>query len=580
MDDAQAKRYHRPAVDQGGRTSRDARNESDPAWILDVITGVSADGITIQDATGRLIYANDAAGRMSGFPNGAALQAASPEAVLSAFEILDEEGAPLPVDKLSGRRALRGETEPEAIVRFRRAHSPEEHWSLVRATPLMDEDGSVQLVVNVFVDITAQRRRDVAQRLLDQASHELARSLDWDATIARIAQLAVPTMADWCAVDIAEGDGSFSLVALAHVDPERVAWAYDLRRRFPIDPDDPSGVAAVFRTGVPELIPEITQEMFDAAAIEDPELIEVIERLQLSSVMLVPLIARGRTLGVLQMVWAESGRHYDEEDLRTAQRLAERAALALDNARLYQERVHLADVLQARLLPGRLPAVPGFDIAARYLPAQAAEAGGDFYDLFEMDDGTWKAVIGDVCGRGPSAAALMGFVRFTLRAVSRQDTSPSQALVKVNRALVEELRDDPGGFCTAAIIRLAIGQGHVARATVAVAGHPLPMVLRPGAALSEVGAPGDLLGVMEDISVSDSSIDLELGDTLVMVTDGVLEASREPDWVRETLHPFLIGLSGSSAEDIAAAIEQMTSRTSERRSDDIAVLVLKFVGAA
>src|SRR4029079_9410530 len=156
-----------------------------------------------------------------------------------------------------------------------------------------------------------------------------------------------------------------------------------------------------------------------------------------------------------------------------------RAGFAIDNARLYEERDHVAQTLQARLLPKSLPRVPGMDVAARYLPANdVLQAGGDFYALFELDDGSWKAVIGDVCGKGPEAAALMGFVRFTMRAVSRQDTKPSEALVKLNRALREELEDERGAeFCTAAVVRIRPNDDG-ARLTVAVAGHPLPFIVR------------------------------------------------------------------------------------------------------
>ena len=141
-------------------------------------------------------------------------------------------------------------------------------------------------------------------------------------------------MADWCSVDVLQPDGSLSLIAVAHVDPAKVEWARELRRRFPTDATDTSGVANVARTGVSELVPEITKELIDAANITDPELLDIVERLQLSSVMYIPLIARGRILGALTMVWAESGKHYSEDDLRLGEDLASRAAFAIDNARL------------------------------------------------------------------------------------------------------------------------------------------------------------------------------------------------------------------------------------------------------
>jgi PAS domain S-box-containing protein len=547
----------------------------EPAWdVLEIITSASADGITVQDATGKLIYANDSAARMSGFSSGKVMQQASPDEIVERFELLDEEGLPMPVGELPGRRALGGERQPEAVVRFRRRLGGYDRWALVRATPIFDPRGQVRHVVNVFVDITADRERRQAQSFLADATKELVRSLNWEATIQRVARLAVPVMADWCTVDVLERDGSLSLIAVAHVDPEKVQWARELRRRFPPEASDTSGIAHVARTGESELIPEVTRELIDAANITDPELLDVIQRLQLSSVMTIPLIAHGRTVGVLTMVWAESGRHYSQEDLRLGEDLASRAALAIDNARLYRERDHAARSLQERLLPKRLPRIPEIDVAARYLPAgDALQAGGDFYDLFEMDDGSWKAVIGDVCGKGPEAAALMGFVRFTMRAVSRQDTKPSEALVKLNRSLLEELEIGRGEFCTAAVVRMR-PNGKGIRLTIAVAGHPLPLVLRANGAVEEVGIPGTLLGMFEEIDISDQIVDLDAGDVLVMLTDGVLEAGRDEGWEREVLR-LLADSVGMSPDAIADRIRAAVSDLDDRRTDDVALMVLQ-----
>lgn len=554
------------------------QNWLDPARdVLDIITRSSADGITIQDASGQLIYANDAAARMSGFASGEDMKQARTGEIRERFEILDEDGNPLPLERLPGRQALQGEQDPQAVVRFRgKGSRGDDRWALIRATPLFDRRGHVRNVVNVIVDITADRSKQRAQAFLADATRELTRSLDWEATIRRVARLAVPDMADWCSVDIVEPDGSLSLVALAHVDPAQVEWAYELRRRRPATTTDPAGVANVVRTGVSELIQEITPEVIEAANITDPELLEIIRRLRLSSVMYIPLIARGRTLGVLTMVWAESGKHYSEEDVRLAEDLASRAAFAIDNARLYRERDQTARSLQERLLPKVLPELPGFDVAARYVPAgNALLAGGDFYDLFEMDDGSWKALIGDVCGKGAEAAALMGFVRFTIRAASRQDTRPSEALVKLNRALLEELEAGKGEFCTAAIVRIRPEEDRV-RLTIAVAGHPLPFILRADGTLEESGTPGTLLGIFEEIDVSDTIAELRPGDTIVMLTDGVFEAGREEGWQEEAIPRLLADSAGLPPDVIADRILAAVADIEDPRTDDIAVLAIQL----
>ena len=560
---------------QTGAGPTPERGWPDPSWeVLEIITRSTADGITIQDPTGTLIYANDAAARMSGFDSGRSMEQASMEDIVERYALLDESGLPLPIGELPSRRALRGERSPEAVVRSRRRPG-DDQWVLVRATPLFDDQGRVRRVVTVSVDITAERARQQAQSFLADATKELARSLDWEFTIRRVARLAVPTMADWCAVDVIEPDGSLSLIALAHVDPNMVRWARESRRRFPPQGTDATGVGHVVQTGVSELIADVTKELNDAACSSDPGSLEVVQRFQLSSVIHVPLIARGRTLGALSMAWAESGRHYSEDDLPLIEELAGRAALALDNAQLYRQRDHAAQSLQARLLPKSLPEIPGIDVAARYVAASnILQAGGDFYDLFEMDDGTWKAVIGDVCGKGPEAAALMGFARFTTRAVSRQDTKPSEALVRLNRALLEELEVGKGEFCTAAVVRIRPHDGG-ARLTVAVAGHPLPLIVRTNGDVEEAGIPGTLLGVFEDVDVSDRMVDLYPGDAVVMLTDGVFEAGRDEAWQTHVIPQLLASSAGQTPGAIADRIEVAVSSIDDRRTDDVAVLVIR-----
>ena len=182
---------------------------------------------------------------------------------------------------------------------------------------------------------------------LAEASALLASSLDFEQTLARLAQLAVPGLADWCSIDMAGPQGSIERLAVAHQDPEKVAWARELQQRFPPNPDEPRGAANVLRTGEPEFMPHIPQELLDGVAAERPELAEVIEQLGLRSWICVPLRARGTTLGVLSLVAAESGRTFTEADLELAMELANRAAVAVDNARLFRESERRGDAARA-----------------------------------------------------------------------------------------------------------------------------------------------------------------------------------------------------------------------------------------
>jgi PAS domain S-box-containing protein len=181
-----------------------------------------------------------------------------------------------------------------------------------------------------------RKRAAEALRFLSEASAELTSSLDYRATLARVARLAVPQLADWCAVDVREEDGSTHRLAVEHEDPEKVAWAHELQQRYPPDAHAPRGVPEVLRSGRSEFYPEVTGEMLVAAA-RDPEHLRLMRRMSFTSAMVVPLVARGRTLGAITLVSAESGRRYDRADLELAEELARRAALVVDNARLYDE---------------------------------------------------------------------------------------------------------------------------------------------------------------------------------------------------------------------------------------------------
>ena len=186
---------------------------------------------------------------------------------------------------------------------------------------------------------SARRRAEEAQRglaFLSEASAVLSSSLDYQGALSNLARLTVPRIADWCALDILEEDGSLRRLAVAHEDPEMVRWAHELQRRYPADPSASQGVPQVLRSGQPEFYPEVTDEML-AASARDPQHLKIMRELGFTSVMIVPLIARERTLGAISLVSVESGRRYGQADLKLAEELAGRAALAVDNARLYQE---------------------------------------------------------------------------------------------------------------------------------------------------------------------------------------------------------------------------------------------------
>jgi PAS domain S-box-containing protein len=209
-------------------------------------------------------------------------------------------------------------------------------WHLARSLPTRGPNGEVVGWVGTCTDIDDRKRAEDAQALLVEASAVLGSSLDYRSTLAQVAQLAVPRLADWCEVDVLEEDGSLRQLAVVHRDPSKVRFALELQERYPPAPESGTGPAAVVRHGQADLLPEITDEMLVAGTRDELHL-DLIRELGLRSWICVPLIARGRTLGAISLISAQSGRRYGPEDLRLAEDLARRAATAIDNAQLYRE---------------------------------------------------------------------------------------------------------------------------------------------------------------------------------------------------------------------------------------------------
>ncbi len=410
---------------------------------------------------------------------------------------------------------------------------------------------------------------------LADASVILGGSLDHRRTLAKVARLIVPRLADWCSVDLGEADGTVQSVAVAHADPDRLELTREYRRRFPPDLSVGGGVAAVISSGEPAIYPEVTPEMLEAG-MPDPERRAMLEELGLRSVMVVPLKARGQAIGSITFASAASGRTYGEADLELAQELARRAALALDNARLYEERSHIARTLQRSLLPRRLPEIPGVQVAAFYQPAGVTqtEVGGDFYDVSEAADGAWSVVVGDVCGKGVEAAALTGMARHTLRISVLRETTPSAALRDLNRVMLQE---DGERFCTVALGRLERTYRGL-RLTVACGGHPPPLVLRSDGGVASIGAPGSLLGVFPNVSIEDVVLDLDAGDQVVLFTDGLVDARHPTPLDDAGLRRLVAECRDLSAQATVDRIGEAIADPGSEAPDDVCILVLRVDG--
>jgi PAS domain S-box-containing protein len=539
-----------------------------------ILRGV-ADAVTAQAPDGRLLFANEAAAASMGFESPEELMNAPLATIMDRYDVLDEDGRPFPIEALPGRRALAGEDGAESVVRFRVRETGEERWSAVKATPIRDQDGRVTMAINVIEDITTHKRGEQAQRLLARSADVLTSSLDPDELLVEIANLAVPELADWCSVEVANESGVLERTALAHVNPAIRQRAIELSKRYPPDPASPHGLYQVVRTGQPELYPDVPDEMLLAAAV-DEEHYNDIKTIGMRSAIIVPMTTRGRTLGALTWVNGRSARRFDEQDVELAQELARRCATAIDNARLYRERAYIARTLQQSLLPVELPNIPGVETAARFLPTgEGNEVGGDFYDVFETGDRGWTIVMGDVCGKGPDAAAVTALARYTLRAAAMRERLPSRSLSVLNEALLRQRNDRR--FCTVAYAYIEkLDRG--ARAGISSGGHPLPLLLRADGSVEEVGAAGTLLGVVPDPDLEDRAVTLDPGDALVFYTDGVIESRANSNGVLDErrLAELLATCAGRGPDAIAARVEEAAVLCQNGRpKDDIAVLVLR-----
>lgn len=464
------------------------------------------------------------------------------------------------------------------------------HWVGGRGKVFRDDQGRPEVMIGIGMDITQEKQlleaertaREQAERagkrleFLAQASELVAGSLNYRKTLERITRLAVPNLADWCGIDMIRADGTSEWVSGVHVDPNKDDLIRVLRTKYPIDLTTES-MREIIETQRGQLYPEIPDELLRETT-KDEEHYRLISEIGIVSAMVVPLTARDRVIGLLSLLTSEeSGRVYTDADLSLAMEIARRCAIAVENARLYEERSYIARTLQRALLPPELPVVPGLDIATRFLPAgEGNDVGGDFYDLFQTAGGRWGVAIGDVCGKGAGAATLTGLARHTIRAAALRDPEPTAVVEVLNQAVLRQSKDTE--FVTAAYGDLVVAKGS-AEIRLTLAGHPEPVLLRADGTTELAGNQGVLLGVLDSLDAEATAVTLRSGDSLILYTDGVIEAQKDGEVLgRKRLAEAVKGLQERSAADIADAVEQIATGFGEAPRDDIALLVLKVTG--
>jgi PAS domain S-box-containing protein len=542
---------------------------------MDTVMSILDEAIVIHGTDGELIFANPAAARMLGYDTVAEAVAAPTAEIRERYEIRDEQGNPVTADQLVGRQALDGmRTEAQTLRTTDRATGIE-RWTQTRAQGIEGPDGEILYSVTAIEDVTDVRRAEFANRLLARTGELISPSVDYRATIERVPELLVPEFADWCSIEIPGEGGILDRVAMAHHDPARLDPIHALRERYPLPAQEPSRIGDVLTTGESQVI-QVTDAWLQEVAV-DADHLRLLREIAMKSVLAVPMSAGGTVAGALVFVNHDGARRFDDHDRVIAEEVARRVALAIESARLADERAHVADALQRELLPPSLPSMPGWEVATMYEPAgEVNEVGGDFYEVFPVSGG-WAVLLGDVSGKGAAAAALTAEARHTIRTAGMLTSDPIRGLEVLDRSLRER---DEVALCSVAMLVLPDGESATDEVSVILAGHPYPILIHQGGRAEPVGKTGPLLGVVDEPAWPRVTLSLDPGDQLVLYTDGVIEARGEDGGERFGTERLRQGLAGCVAPD--DAVERVRDALWEfgarARDDDAALVAIRRTG--
>ena len=410
------------------------------------------------------------------------------------------------------------------------------------------------------------RIRRARLSFLAEASDLLAGNLDQEKTVALAAQLVVPRLAAWCAALLPGEDGELSPAYVWHADESLIDALTGLLNEAPA-PQVRSGEGPR-EWSLNAAAASPARDLGSAAAAE----------LASDPAWCLPLVARDRSLGIFLIGRPREGA-LAREAVELAEDLTRRVALALDNARLYSEQLQATNALQRSLLPPELPDIPGVELAAGYEAAgEGNEVGGDFYDVFEATPGRWRFAIGDVCGKGPEAAAVTGLTRHALRILAREGHDVPTVLERLNALIVDE--GSRARFITLihGELRPASASGEAAVVSLVCAGHPQPLVLRSAGGVEAVAEPQPLLGVLDGVTFEQNTFRLSPGDVLLCVTDGVTERRcgdrllDDDDGLRDLLGDCPDLNAGSVVARIQRTVREFGP---DPPTDDLALLVFR-----
>ncbi|GFG68000.1 hypothetical protein MKUB_54900 [Mycobacterium kubicae] len=402
--------------------------------------------------------------------------------------------------------------------------------------------------------------------LVEKVSHGLSGSLNLRRTALLLLTLIRPQLADWSMVVLPDSKTGGLLL----VGGDDTGFHEVISHRV----IDPQGLGRVLRTGRTELVHvalSVDTERSLRALIPHPRLMEEAATLRPADVLGVGLTARGTTLGALILVRSE-GRRFDDDTVAVIQRVAARAALALDSARLYEDRARIAEVLQHSLRPPSLPHIDGVDMASLYRPAaEHLDIGGDFYDVHGTD-GDWTLCLGDVCGKGVEAASLTGRMRQSIRTAAYFDRRPESVLGALNTVM-----RDPGivQLVTVVCARMRLAGGGL-ELDLASAGHSGPILVRADGRVEQVEVRGAAVGVLAQAEYQPVTIRLDPGDTMLMFTDGIDEAmGPDGQYGVERLLNLLPAYASAGPHVTCQVVEQdVIEHLDGRPHDDMALLAV------
>jgi PAS domain S-box-containing protein len=537
---------------------------------LDAVMISLGEAVLVYDDRGAVVYANPAAATWLGYENQAQLVESDAAEVRERFRVFDESGRRIedPVTELANPENL-GE---KRMLRVLAAEDRGERWARFTVEPIAGEVGGPLYAVLAIEDLTEVKRAEIAQRLLAETGEVLTEAADLGA-LQRVTELAVPEFADWCTVNVPEGE-EIRMVAVSARDRGRLELARHLAEEYtPSRLEGPH--AEVLDSGEARVV-EVEGAVLSAIARDDRHR-ELLASAGARSAIFVPLAAGTKLLGTMMFVNAEGSRRFDGDDLAVAVEVGRRAGQAMETARLVREIANVAATLQTELMPSRLPEIAGWSTSTLYRPAgEVSYVGGDFYDAFDVPGG-WMIVMGDVVGRGPAAASLTAIARDTLRSVGKRSGDAAQALGTLDHVL--RTRERPG-ICSAVVVRLPELAQERLSVEITSAGHPLPLHIDGAGVVSEVGAFGPLLGAFDQSSWTAVALEMRAGEQLVLYTDGVTESKRATGdrFGDSRLQSELAGLHTPAA--VIARIGDALSRFGAQPGiDDVASVAIALNGA-